>query len=268
MLATHIILAAADRTPLAPTRERLRGIVRVLMRVCEQEPLLAFHVSDSHIHLLVAISRAAAGRLAQRLALALAPVVGTALDSARFAGVRDQAHLSNTFEYILRNDEKHRITPDAWRENSALPDLLGLRVLKSTLCTNVRRSLPRIDGTRLLAMADWPALTPTLRLEGAAAAASAALALPDLRGRRAPQVEGCRAVANLVPTADSRSLQLELGRARSTVAVLRQQPTPPSLLRALGLQLSLHDARPQPADASFPTIGAVQTWAELPRFSR
>ncbi len=267
MTATHIVIAL--QTPLCRDRSASRRAVGALLRGSAGAPLLAFHFSDSHVHVLALVDRAAAGRLAQRLGVALGAVLGDGLLPAQFTVVRDQTHLARTFEYILRNDEKHGVAPDPWRENSALPDLLGLRALDSELVRSVRRALPRVDGSDLRAMGGWPELEPVATIEGVVDAAAAALALPQLVGRGGEAVAGRRAIVAMFPLEKVASLAGILGRSSDAVRVLRAAPPPRSELpRAIGLQLALRAAVPLPAEGPFAANSAKIAWAARARVLR
>lgn len=272
MRATHLVFPIVDRDPAASTRAGVRAVVTALLGACAGAPLLAFHLSDSHLHVLAAVDRAAAGRLARRIRLALRSVLGPIVGAPSYTTIRDPAHLANTFEYVLRNDEKHQVVPDPWRENSALPDLLGLRVLPSSLLVEVRRALPRVTGAALRAMAGWGALsaaapradTPTV--DEVVTAATAVLALPGLSGQTSAIVEARRAVVQLLPTTPSAVLQAALGRSGEAIRRLRSEPVPASLLRAVGLHLSLQAVVPLAPPAPFPLVGDPTPWTALPRY--
>lgn len=265
---THLVFRAGGPAPIAPGRAEVRRVVAALLGVCVDVPLLAFHVSDTHVHLLVALHRPDAGRLAQRVTLALRPAVAPGLRCAGYTEVRDPPHLANTFEYVLRNDEKHGVTPDPWRENSALPDLLGLRARPSRLLPTVRRYLPRVNGAALRAMAGWPELVAAegaVGVEAAVAAVTAALALGELSGRRAVAVDGRRVLAHLFASTPA-PLAAALGRTVESLRVLRATPPREDVLRATRMQLSLQASVPLVAPGPFGTAEAPPPWRETPRF--
>lgn len=268
MDVTHLLLQAA--APLAPGRAEVRRIVGALLRACADVPLLAFHVSDIHLHLVAAVDRVAAGRIAQRVVLVLRPPVSGGVRGGAYTVVRDVAHLQSTFEYVLRNDEKHGVAPDPWRENSAIPDLLGLRTLHRALIPTVRRTLPRLNGSMLRSMAGWPELAigeapPTV--DAAVAAVLAALGRSDLTGRGDDVVSARRVLAHLLPTTPG-LLGAALGRSVESLRLLRAQPPRDDLLRATRLQLALQAAVPLPALAPYATVGAPPAWSDAPRFLR
>ena len=268
MAVTHLVFRAAGPAPIAPTRADVRRVVSALLRVGWDVPLLAFQVSDGHVHLLVALGRVEAGRLAQRVTLALRPAVSGGVRCVGYTEVRDPGHLTSTFEYVLRNDEKHGVAPDPWRENGALPDLLGLRAVRSTLLTTVRRCLPRVNGAVLRRMAGWPDLVPaggTVGVEAALAAVTAALAVDPLSGRGDAAVDGRRALAHLFPAAPA-ALAAALGRTVESLWVLRAVPPREDLLRATRMQLSLQGGFPLVAPGPFATGDAPVPWADAPRF--
>ncbi len=259
-----------DRPAASTTREGVRRVVAAVLQACEGAPLLAFHLSDSHLHVLVALDRVAAGRLARKLRLQLRGALGPVVLETRHTPIRDAAHLANTFEYILRNDEKHGVVPDPWRENGALPDLLGLRVLQSSLLREVRRTLPRIHGADLRTMAGWRELVPVeapATVDAALTAAKAVLALPDLSGRASAVLTARRAVAGLLPGEAPKAVAAALRCSEWTARRLAAAPTPPEVLRAIKLHLALQVAVPLPPETPYPLQGAPTPWAARARFT-
>ncbi len=270
MPATHLVFPILDRPAASTTREGVRRVVTAVLEACDGAPLLAFHLSDSHLHVLVALDRVAAGRLARKLRLKLHSVLGPSVTGTNHTAIRDAAHLANTFEYVLRNDEKHGVAPDPWRENGALPDLLGLRVLPSTLIREVRRTLPRIHGADLRAMAGWPEIAPSEAPASAAAALTAALAvlaLPDLSGRSPAVLIARRAVAGLLAEGAPRSAAAALKCSADTARRLASSPVPPEVLRSIKLHLSLQAAVPLPPASPYPLQGSPTPWAARARFT-
>ena len=267
MPAHHIVISL--RASIGRDRETTRRVVGALLRGGRGAPLVAFHLSDGHVHVLALLDRVASGRVAQRLGVALRAVLGDILEPAQFTLVRDQTHLARTFEYILRNDEKHGVEPDPWRENGALPYLLGLRDVDSELLRTVLRVLPRVHGSDLRAMAGWPEFDVVASNDGVADAAAAALALPALTGRRAAVVAARRAIVTMFPAVSAVSLAQALGVSREDVRVLRgSPPARPELVRAIGLQIALRSAVPLPAEGAFSTVGARLAWPERRRVLR
>ena len=230
------------------TRARIRAAARALGR---EGSLLAFHVSDTHLHVLAAGSREEVGRLARRLELRLLSVLG-GITPPTYTRIEDAPHLEHAFEYILRNDERHGVLPDPWRENSNLPDLLGLRLLASATVPRVREHLERVNGPWLRNLAGFPTLDgplPAPDLIGAEVADIPWSLLgrdhPHDRGRDATGVRA--ALLHVAATAGVPRARLRdaLAVTDSCVAKALHRPAPPPMLRAVRRQLDLRAARPR-----------------------
>lgn len=149
----------------------------VVLQALRPFELLAFRCADTHGHLELLGSERDAREAARRALIAtnkaLALPVGFVPTHAE--AIRDQAHLANTFRYVLRQDEHHGFTHDRWLEASNLPDLIGLRTLGAWSVPHVRRALPRVDRAWLLECAGLAGLDEEeldfSRLAEAAAAA-------------------------------------------------------------------------------------------------
>lgn len=269
MNAFQLILSSQDGAPWRLGQGGLRAVIRAICRVVGKE-LLLFHVSDTHVHVLVLASRERAGRIAQALNLALAAALGVLLSAVRVRPVRDLGHLDWLLTYILCNDQKHGVLPHPWRENSNLPDLLGARLTASSTIPKLRDALPRVDRRRLLELAGWPPLSGTLAPELAvlraelADAASAVFSLHTLRGKapteQAAVTAACHAasVAGLLPE-DTMAI---LSISRTTYYRHLALPSDQRADRALARQLHLRTLVPRKEDLSYSADDDRQPWGE------
>ena len=242
-LAHHIMLKLRDRRVIAPTVEARRRLARSVLLRGDEFGLLAFRAADSHVHLLALCDREAAGEYGRRVELSLrqpSPFL-----PAHVKPIGDQRYLETCFDYILDQERHHEIDLDPRHEASALPDLLGLRVVAPQIMHRVRSYLPRIKRRALLEHLGAPDLDgPPVSWHGLAEASAAALGLPSLSGRSADQVAArvaaVHATAALGPSATARLL----GTSRMTVHRLRRREPRPDLIRALLRQLRLRSVSP------------------------
>ncbi len=146
-LSWQIILRAEDNRVLAPDLAARRNWSATIARVGRPWPLLAHGLADTHGHLLLVGEREVAGLAARCLgrALRVALCPDHAWEPARLRPVHDQAHLSNTFRYVLDQQQHHRLPGDDHAEGCALPDLVGLRPAGAWMADNCRRHLPRLS---------------------------------------------------------------------------------------------------------------------------
>ena len=258
---------------MSPLGRRTRACVRRAVASLARLPgIVAFHLSDTHLHLLVEVSEP--WRVIARLRLLL-PMLD--LGRATVTAMQDEHHPGRAFEYILRNDERHGIVADPWRENSNLPDLLGLRVVHAATIPRVRAHLPRVDAAALRAMADWPALVPgqhpqeLLRAE-LGDAMCAALAVASLSSRSARAADARAAAVQIAAGAgwSRASIGDIVGLPETSVRRLLERPVPAAIALALERQLALRAVRPLPApDRAFdPNEPPRREWKQLPKVLR
>jgi hypothetical protein len=242
-LGEHITMRLRNDAVIARTAEERRAVARAVLGKAIGCRLLAFGLADTHLHLLVACARAAAGRLAAVIALSLHRRLRleSGFSPAHFTPVKDARHLYSAFSYVLRQAERHKLTVDPLREASNLPDLLGLRPLGGYTRGNVRRILPRVQRADLLELLQLPALEPaSTPISEIVLATLAATALPDLDGRALHVVEARRAAIEVVGSAlpvsaCARLLAIE----ERSVYRLRERPADAELVLAIRRNLDL-----------------------------
>ncbi len=258
-IAHHVIVRHASNAVLARDPAERRALARAVLSVGRDADLFAFFSPDGHLHAAVGGDRAAAGRFAQRVILALRaalPLDG-AFEPARIKPVDDQAYLRKLVPYVLGQAAHHGVDPIVGLDASNLPDLLGLRPLGAYTIPALRARLPRLTGAELRGWLAVGELTPRLDLAHLATAAAAAAALPDLRARSEEALDakaaaiaaarsgGPAAVApgrvavagdDGGPFAGSRAIAAALGLERTTVWRLAGRTVSPALVRAVLLQ--------------------------------
>ncbi len=241
-LAWHMMLRLDDDRVLAPSVHDRRLLARTVYRIADERGLLCFGAADTHLHLVVLCSRENAGRLAQQLGVALRAQlhIPVPFAPARIVEVRDQHHLRNVFHYVLGQRGRHGLHSDPFLDASSLPELLGLRVLRTDSGDLVRELLPRVSRRDLLRHLSLEALEPCSALVAPLDAAAGAVGLGSLDQSRELGRLGRAALVQLgTPQLASGALAQLIGRSEPTVRRLRQVEVPPRLMRAVRLQLAL-----------------------------
>jgi hypothetical protein len=237
VLGYHVILRLGDDRVIAPSRAVRRQVASKLADLARSFPLVAWKLADTHLHVLVL---GEPGEFLRRLRMWVTRVLrpGVPLELQRCKPLADQSHLVAAFAYVLRQDEHHGVTTDPQQDGSALPDILGLRVLCPELPGRVREALPRLTRARLLDHLGVRVLEEGLHLEHLAEAASAAFGLEVLAGCMASDAARRAAVAaarEAGPTATARAL----GITPQAACRLAQRPAAPREVRAVRLQMAL-----------------------------
>lgn len=233
-----------DDRPIATTQAALRVLARVVLAQGEARGLLAFGAADNHVHAALATDRASAGAFAQYVETALVWQLGLGarFERARIRALHDQKHAYNTFRYVHRQDARHELELDRTRDGTSLPDLLGLRVLETSVIARVRAHLPRVRREDLVGQFPAGAFDgdAPLDLDVLADAAAAALALGDLRGRSVDVLRARRAAVHAAgPGVSTRLLSECLGIGARAVQLIRAQAREPSIIRAVEQQARL-----------------------------
>jgi hypothetical protein len=250
-----VTIRLEDDRPIATTQAARRVVARVVLTQGEERGLLAFGAADDHLHAALAADRASAGAFARYVESALVWHLGLAarFERARIRPLHDQKHAYNTFHYVHRQDARHELELDPAREGTSLPDLLGLRVVETSLIARVREHLPRIRRDDLVRHFPPGAfdIDAPIDLDVLAAAAAAALALADLRGRSSEVLRARLAAVHAAgPDVSSRRLSECLGIGVRAVQALRAQPGEPTVIRAVARQALVRHAMKTPSDVS------------------
>jgi hypothetical protein len=251
---------------IATTLAEIRIAAWLFLRLGRKADLLAFGVADTHMHAVVACDRARAGRFVHDLEVALRYRLRLPVPfaPARFTPIERQRHLHNALGYAFRQDDRHGLGRDPFREGTNLPDLLGARAFGAWTTAGLRALLPRIGRRDLLPHLPWAAAleqpTDPASLHLLREAAAAVALVPHLDGRRPLVVATRRAAVHLAlrhlgPTRVARLL----GISRATVHRLRAQRTDPALTRALELQLRMRYAAARAGMLSRPAHAPVDS---------
>jgi hypothetical protein len=250
-LAYHVIQRLEDDRVLVRDTGQRRIYADTILRIGRDAGLFCFGLPDNHSHAGVECDRSTAGRFAQRLAVALRQNLGLVVpfSPVRLREIRDQGHLNAAFSYILAQSSHHGIDADPWLEATAVPDLLGLRVIGGYLRPRVRALLPRVRRADLLAKLAIEELDAGLTIDDLADAAAAVVAAPALIGRARAIVDARRAAIGFARGhgADTARIGKLLGMSARAVRWLELTPARPELVRAIGLQLGLRARLPRPS---------------------
>lgn len=246
----RVTLRLEDDRPIATTPAALRTVARVVLSQGEARGLLAFGAADDHLHAALVTDRAAAGAFARYVESALRwrLAIRARFERARIRPLHDQKHAYDTFHYAHRQDSRHELALDPAREGTSLPDLLGLRVLDTSLVGRVRTHLPRVRRKDLVAHFPEGAFEQgrSVHLDVLAEAAAAAFALEDLRGRSSEATRARRAAVHAVgPDIPSELLGDSLGLRIRAVQVLRALPREVHAVRAVEQQALLRTTAPR-----------------------
>jgi len=236
----HVTIRLEDDRLLAMTTDALRVVVRVVLAQGERRGLLAFGVADDHLHAELATNRTTAGSFALYVQTALQQRLrpGARFEAARIRPLHDQRHAYNTFHYVHRQDARHALQRDRICEGTSLPDLLGMRILTTSIGSRVRVHLPRVRRQDLVEKVPAGVFDETpVKLELLADAAAAALAIPDLDGRCPDSLRARRAAVHAAGLdVPARLLGDCLGIGPRAVQSLRTHASEPAVVRAVEMQ--------------------------------
>ncbi|MBA2320677.1 MAG: hypothetical protein H0V89_05920 [Deltaproteobacteria bacterium] len=169
-IAWHITFDLRGRLPIARTATEWDAFTRLLWRVLEPWKNLGFCLMHDHLHILAAVDRATAGRVAQAIECALGwlrrpkdhPRRST-WNPPRFTAMRDRRHLGTSAAYVMRNgSEATGSDPLVWRWSSAW-EAVGLRVPRFDLATGFEVCTPAFAAEVLTGDARWrPPAAPSI----------------------------------------------------------------------------------------------------------
>jgi hypothetical protein len=203
-------------------------------------PIVAWKLADTHLHLVELANRAGVDELVRRLRIwatsALRP--GAPLEVQRTKPLSGQSHLEAAFHYAFRQDSHHGVETDLTQDASAMPDILGLRVLSAEMPLRVREHLPRLRRDALLAHLSVPTLEEALHPEPVVESALAAFALDTMGVDQAGVKARRAAVAAAAGLGPTRIADL-LGVTPQAVCRIARQPVPAPDVRAVRLQMAL-----------------------------
>ena len=242
--ASHVVIRLTDNRVLAPGGGTRRLLADAILQVSLGFPLLAFRISDTHIHLLVMGSAEGAAEVARRIEISLQRRLkpGLPFVPAWVQDVKGQSHLEGLFKYVLNQDRHHGSRVDPLHDGSNLPDLLGMRVAGRATAAVVREFLPRVRRAHLIEHLGIDALGEAVGpLDALRDATTSAACLASLTGRGARQVAARVAAIHAVSgEATQEQVGAALGIAVSSVRRLAAETPTPQLVRAIRQQL---DAR-------------------------
>lgn len=249
----HLTFSTRQRMPLVADEAGRRRLVWAVARAARGRVLL-FCIVDDHVHVVVACPADRIGDVCRGFWRALSAAVAEELDPAHRRPVESRAHLIRLVRYLLTQTSRHGLQAHpALYSGSCFLDLVGARQL-GPFRPRILEALPRVRREELCAIvglpsdAIVPAVTERVRRAGATriaqAAASAAAAIPTLRGRTVPLMQARHAAAHLGCRAgiSTNDLAWALGVTPRGVRHMLARPAHADLVRAVSVRLSLEDA--------------------------
>jgi hypothetical protein len=243
MLGNQIVIKPRDASLLIRSACDARRIARTVFDKGRHFTLLGFGTADNHLHVDTLDQRDDAMEFGRRIALSLGRTlrIESGFADVYLEPIRNAAHRRNTFEYVLRQQQRHQLLIDPLREASSLPDLLGARLLGRYTAANVRRALPRLSRQTLLRLLGVETLV--VRRGGpedtlGAGLVAAGLSRLEGSGQEASslRIALCELLGDQLTTNE---LALMLETSPRTVRRLRRRPADALLVHAIGLQVDL-----------------------------
>jgi hypothetical protein len=260
----HVTVVTEDQRNAFPTAEdRLRAVRRLV--ALHGDRLLWFCVSDTHDHELLEADEAEIPLLRRDLTRVLRGLTRLPFTLPHAKPVVERAHLESCLPYIVGNREHHGLVGDSLADpGSSLADLLGARLIDGFDRHRWEAHLPRLKPEELAARFGLPPLAP-VSLEAVRAAgpanlvrmAAAAVAAPNLTGRRPEVVRARTAVVHLGLRAGiaKNELAWALGGRRQTVPERTTLAPEPALEAAILRFASLEAALASPRRTPIPRRG-------------
>lgn len=253
-LEIHQIVLTSQRNSRLPLFTEERHYLEALHRlgqVCKGN-LVLFALIAEHLHLIVLLSRAAAGRLAQAVQLTLRPLVKTPLATSFIEEVDGRGHMYRSVKYELEQPKKHGMPgPAALWPGSCLPELVGARFIPG-LALRITEALPTFQVQQALRVLKLPGVEvppaerQQLRAAGATrlvSATAAALGVESLKGNRPREITARMAVVYIATRLDipSTEVQSATGMNRQTLYRLRRRAVCPEYIDAIRRRIALED---------------------------
>lgn len=253
MQAWHITIATVDRLPMFRDE---RGLRRLVLRLADVEHRHCglFGLVHEHLHDLEIGERDVVGRFVGSMVQAIQRATGVRLGPADIRPVEHRGHARRLVPYLLTQVSHHDLghDPALWM-GSSFADLVGardvpqLRPAIGDLLPQLRRS-DIYEAVGLPARGVAPASDEQLRAAGALriarAAAAAACADPQLRGRAVPERDARRAAAHLAKSVGISTAEAAWALGITPRAARRVMcgPVRSTLLDATRLRLAFEDA--------------------------
>jgi hypothetical protein len=228
---------------LVSTAAERRELANIVYEQGEERGLVAFGAADNHLHVAAACDRETASELARYMLMSLRwrLQLSAAFEPCRIRPIVDQRHLGNTVGYAFRQDKRHGVECDPFRDASSLVDLLGLRRLGPKTSARFRALLPRVGRSALATMAGLPvAKGATIKPDLLAEAALSAAGLPRFAHNNLSMQARCAAAHLLAAPADQ--VAALLGVTARTIRRLRAMRPDAALLAAIKGQLLMRSA--------------------------
>jgi hypothetical protein len=248
----HLTISSVSRLALFPEPHQRR---RALWKLAEVlgEVLALFCIVDDHLHVVVVCDSDVLGARVRALTRVVRALAAVEVNPTHVRRVEGRRHMQTLLDYLLRQPGKHELPghPALW-EGSCLPDLLGARRLPG-LRSRLAEALPRATQADILHAAGLstapliPVALDELRTLGASrllhAAAAAAVADPQLRGKHKAEAEARRAACHLARAAriPLPELAWQLGVTSRATRRMAGHPAGRSLATTVRLRLALEE---------------------------
>ncbi|MFZ5478571.1 MAG: hypothetical protein ACOZNI_17505 [Myxococcota bacterium] len=241
----HLVFRLRDSRVIARDARTRRRLARSFLEIGDRFGLLGFGLAANHAHGEFVCDRAAAGDAAQAIGSSITQALGlpVGFNVTYVKPIEDQAHLESLFDYVHRQDAKHGVVTDPLRDGSSIPDLLGLRMLGTSLEERVVAHVPRATREALRRHLPVGPAVSVFAPHHLADSAAAVFALPDLRGNGPASVLARAAAVQIaLPHLKTLAIAELLGCSRTTVNALREREVPDEVIRATKRGIALRAA--------------------------
>ncbi len=246
----HLRFSSDGRHPLFPEETARRAAV--LLIVSRAAPwLVVFGMADDHAHVVVACSRAQAGKVSRSIVMGLRPIAGIRFEPPYIKPVEDRAHLKRLVEYCIEQPVKHGLAvhPAVW-SGSCFSDVVGARFIEEgALCLS--EALPRyrpweawvasgLNGAGIRPITD--AQIVGMGLDALRDAASFAVCANPLMTGRTPRESQARSIVVVLGRRagfQSRDIAVGLGVTTEAVRKLGKRTVDDRALKATLLRMAI-----------------------------